>query len=63
MGDSEQSETMVGRMGESRVRFWLLLDGNRWVVASGFAVGLFVFLIVVGTIGPSSFRSVMGNTN
>lgn len=63
MGDSEQSETMVGRMGESRVRFWLLLGGNRWVVASVFTVCLFVFLIVVGAIGPSSFRSVMANTN
>lgn len=63
MSDSEQSDTMVGRMDESRVRFWLLLGGNRWVVAASFAVGLFVFLIVVGTIGPSSFRSVMANTN
>lgn len=63
MGDSGRSETMVGRMGESRVRFWLLLGGNRWVVTSVFTVCLFVFLIVVGAIGPSSFRSVMGNTN
>ena len=63
MGDSEQSETMIGRMSESRIRFWLLLGGNRWVVTAGFAVGLFVFLLLIGTVGPSSFRSVMGNTN
>ncbi len=63
MSDPDQDESMVGRMDESRIRFWFLLDGNRWLITGIFTFGLFVILVLAGTVGPSSFRSVMSNTN
>ena len=63
MGDADEDESMVGRMDESRIRFWFLLDGDRWVITGMLTLGLFVILVVAGTVGPSSFRSVMSNTN
>jgi hypothetical protein len=63
MGDADGDESMVGRMDESRIRFWFLLDGDRWVITGMLTLGLFVILVVAGTVGPSSFRSVMSNTN
>lgn len=49
---------MIGRMSESRIRFWLPLGGNRWVVTAALSIGLFVFLLLIGVVGPSLFRSV-----
>ena len=63
MNEGEEDESMVERMGESRVRFWFLLDGDRWVITSLLTVSLFVILVIFGTIGPSSFRTVMSSTN
>lgn len=63
MGDGTQSETMHGRMDESRFRYWVLMDGDRWLIAAGLTLGLFVVLVAVGAVAPSSFRTVMGSTN
>lgn len=62
MGD-EQDETVRERMSENRLRYWLLLDGDRWLVAAGLTVSFFVVLVLVGAFGPSSFRTVMRSTN
>lgn len=63
MGAGTQSETMHERMDESRLRYWLLMNGDRWLIASGLTLGLFVVLVAVGAVAPSAFRTVMGSTN
>jgi hypothetical protein len=39
--------------GQTRLRRWLLLDGNRWTVAGLLAACVFAFLLVAGTVDPS----------
>jgi len=63
MGNDERDETARERMSENRLRYWILMDGDRWLVAAGLTVGLFVVLVLGGAFGPSSFRTVMGSTN
>lgn len=63
MNEGEADESMAERMDEPRVRFWFLLDGDRWAITSLLTVSLFIILVISGTIGPSSFRSVMSSTN
>lgn len=62
MGNDEQGETARERMSENRLRSWILIDGDRWLVAAGLAVGFFVVLVLVGAFGPPSFRAAMRNT-
>ncbi|MFB6127562.1 MAG: hypothetical protein ABEJ79_09770 [Halolamina sp.] len=45
--------------GQTPVRRWLLLDGNRWAVAGLLASCVFAFLVGVGTLDPSPLRAVM----
>ncbi|PSQ30192.1 hypothetical protein BRD16_08225 [Halobacteriales archaeon SW_6_65_46] len=55
-GDSNETARTGG---QTRLRRWLLLDGNRWTVAGLLAGCLFSFLVVVGTLDPSPLRVVM----
>jgi hypothetical protein len=41
------------------LRRWILLDGNRWAVAGALAVGLFAFLVVVGSLDPTPIREML----
>jgi hypothetical protein len=61
MGNDERGETARERMGENRLRYWLLIDGDRWLVAAGLTVVFFVVLILIGAFGPPSFRAAMSN--
>ena len=54
---------MHERMDESRLRYWLLSNGDRWLIAAGLTVGFFLALLAVGAVDSSSFRAVLGSTN
>jgi hypothetical protein len=57
---SAQSEdTTGGRVPGSRVRTWLLLDANRWVVASIPLAGVFAALVVLGSVDPVPLRAAI----
>lgn len=63
MGGSERdqpADTMRERVGESRVKLWVLLDANRWVVAAVPVVGVFLALVVLGTLDPSPLAGAVG---
>jgi hypothetical protein len=49
--------------GQTRLRRWLLLAGNRWAVAGLLAVCLFAFLLLVGTLDPSPLGAVMSGSD
>ena len=63
MSDGTQDETMHGRMDESRVRYWFLLNGDRWLISAGLTVGFFLTLLVVGALDSTTFRAVFRSTN
>ena len=63
MDDDTQDETMHGRMDESRLRYWFLLDGDRWLISAGLTVSFFLALLVIGAVDPSTFRAVFQSTN
>jgi len=52
MSDGQPSNTMRERVPESSLKFWLLLDANRWLVAAGIALVVFVALVVIGQFNP-----------
>jgi hypothetical protein len=53
------SDTMRERAGESRVKLWLLLDANRWVVAAVPLCLVFGSLVVLGVLDPAPLRAAM----
>jgi len=59
-GDSNETARTGG---QTRLRRWLLLDGNRWTVAGLLAGCLFGFFVVVGTLDPSPLRVVMADSD
>jgi hypothetical protein len=56
-------DTMRERAAGSRAKLWLLLDANRRVVTGALVVGIFVALVVVGTVGPVSLRDAMSQSD
>jgi hypothetical protein len=63
MGNDELVDTERGRMNEKRLRYWILIDGDRWLVATGLTVSFFLVLLFIGAFGPPSFRATMRNTD
>jgi hypothetical protein len=59
--DGQPGDTMRERAGESRVKLWLLLEANRWVVAAVPVVAVFVALVVLGTVDPSPLPEAVGD--
>jgi hypothetical protein len=57
----QPSDTMRERVDESRVKLWVLLGANRWVLTGLLVGGLFVALVFLGTIDPAPLRSAMGS--
>ncbi len=55
----QPSDTMRERVPESSRKFWLLLNANRWLVAGGIVAGVFVTLVLVGTLHPTSVRTLL----
>ncbi|WP_363464635.1 hypothetical protein [Halogeometricum borinquense] len=50
--NDEPSDTMRERAGESRVKLWLLLDANRWVIATIPLVFVFAGIVLFGHLDP-----------
>ncbi|KTG09167.1 hypothetical protein AUR64_15345 [Haloprofundus marisrubri] len=52
----EPSDTMRGRVGQSRLKLWLLMDASRWFVAA-IPLGLvFASLVILGVVDPAPIR-------
>ncbi|RDI72539.1 hypothetical protein [Halopelagius longus] len=58
-GGGEPSDTMRERGSGNRVKLWLLLDANRWVVAVVPLVFLFASLVVLGAVDPVPLRTAI----
>jgi hypothetical protein len=50
---------MRERVGESRVKLWILITGGRLYVAGIFLLGTLTFLLILGTFGPHSIRTLL----
>ena len=64
MGGSESdqpADRMRERVGESRVKLWVLLDADRRVVAAVPVVVTFLALVVLGTLDPSPLPEAVGD--
>jgi len=53
---SQPSDTMRERVGGSRLKLWVLMDANRWVLAGVMLVGFFLALVVLGVADPSPLQ-------
>ncbi|MHB9288485.1 hypothetical protein ACKVMT_15750 [Halobacteriales archaeon Cl-PHB] len=63
MSESEDTgghtETMRGRVNESRRKIWVLLDADRWIIAA-FVLGIvFAALVVLSQLSPLPLRKAM----
>lgn len=47
------------RAEESRLKLWLLLSVNRWILTGALAACVFGSLVVLGEFGPSSIRTLI----
>ena len=57
--DLSTANTMRKRAGESRVTFWILLRGNRWLFAGLMAFCIFVAFVLFGAFEFPSLRTTM----
>ena len=56
-GDGSQpGDTMRGRIDQSRVKLWVLMEANRWAVAGLGLVGVFVGMVALGVADPSPLQ-------
>ncbi|MFC6733519.1 MULTISPECIES: hypothetical protein [unclassified Haladaptatus] len=60
-GTDEPSDTMRGRVPESRVKLWFLMGANRWLVAGLLLVAFFVTLVILGALDPTLIRKTMSS--
>ena len=58
---SGSSDTIEERVPANRLKLWLLLSANRWLVTGVLLAGLFVVFVVLGTLDPASLRSAVSN--
>lgn len=61
--DLSTANTMRERAGESRVKFWILLRGNRWLLAGLMTLGVFVVFMLFGTFEFPTLRTTMETTD
>ena len=59
-GAGGPSDTMRGRVDESRLKLWVLMNANRWLVAGLLLLGVFVSLVVLGVLDPSPLQNYIG---
>ncbi len=62
MGGSESdqlADTMRERADGNRLKLWVLLDASRWVVAAVPVVGIFLALVLLGTLDPSPLAAAV----
>lgn len=50
---------MRERIGESRVKLWLLITANRWSVTAILLISSYVFLLLLGIFGPGSIQRLL----
>ena len=59
-GSAQPGDTMRERANESRVKLWILMEANRWFVAGGTLIAVFVALVVLGVLDPSPLQQYIG---
>ncbi|MFD1585731.1 hypothetical protein ACFR9U_01950 [Halorientalis brevis] len=57
------ADTMRSRVPGSRLKLWLLLEANRWVLAGVVLAGLFLTFVVLGHFDPVSLGSALTSTD
>jgi len=50
---------MRERAAENRTKLWVLLEANRWVLSGLLVAGVFVSLVILGTVDPAPLREAM----
>ncbi len=67
MSESEEAgghtETMRGRVSESRWKLWVLLDADRWIIAACVLGLVFAGLVVLSQLSPLPLRKAMLNSD
>ena len=63
MTDPNPSDTMRGRIEESRYKMWVLTRMNRWVLAGAISVGVFMILVLMSFIAPAPIRRTIGDAD
>jgi hypothetical protein len=58
-GDETPDRTMADRVPAGRVKSWVLMDGNRRTVAFTLLMAVFLALVALGTVWPSSVRGAL----
>lgn len=53
------AETMRERVGESRIRLWVVITANRWLIAGIITVASYLLLVFLVTVGPSSIQKFL----
>mgnify|MGYP006290093155 CR=1 FL=1 len=59
-GESQPRDTMRERAEENRAKLWVLMEANRWAVAGGVLVAVFVALLALGVADPSPLQQHVG---
>jgi len=47
---------MEGRIDQSRAKSWVLMEANRWIVAAGLFVAVFLSLVAIGVATPTRLQ-------
>jgi hypothetical protein len=55
------SDDMRDRLPGSRIKTWVLLVANRWVVAATLLGGLFVLFVALGSLDPTPLRQAIAS--
>ena len=61
--DAGPRDTMRGRLDQSRVKTWFLMNGNRWLVTGLVAATFFAALVLSNRLGSVPIRSLIANNN
>lgn len=57
--DLSTENTMRRRAGENRAKFWIILTGNRWVLAGAMALVIFIAFVLFGAFEFPTLRTTM----
>jgi len=61
--DEDKSADRIRRRAGNRLKLWVLLDANRWVVTAGLLAVVFCSLVVLGTAAPVSLRTAASQSD
>ncbi|EFW94131.1 hypothetical protein ZOD2009_03270 [Haladaptatus paucihalophilus DX253] len=59
-GSAQPGDTMRERVDESRLKLWILMEANRWLVAAVILLAVFAALVVLGVLDPSPLQQYIG---